>query len=111
LEILFASNKLERQLTDPVEMVKSFNKDRAKRISQRLDEIRAAQNLNVLRTIPMANCHELTQDRKGQLAVDVAKNFRLIFEPYHNPRPSKPDGGLDWTQVTVINILAIGDYH
>jgi len=111
LEIFFANKKLERQLTDPAEMVKSFNKDRAKRISQRLDEIRAAQNLEVLRTIPMANCHELTQDRKGQLAVDVAKNFRLIFEPHHNPRPSKVDGGLNWSQVTAIKILAIDDYH
>jgi len=36
---------------------------------------------------------------------------RLIFEPDHNPVPQKPDGGLDWTQVTRIRVIEITDYH
>jgi hypothetical protein len=64
-----------------------------------------------LAELPQARCHELTGDRKGSLAVDVEHPKRLIFEPDHNPRPEKADGGLDWRQVTKIRVLAIEDYH
>ena len=38
---------------------------------------------------------ELTHDRSGQLAVDLHRGFRLVFEPAGDWR-NKPDGGLDW---------------
>jgi len=55
--------------------------------------------------------HELKSDRRGQLAVDVSKNERLVFEPADDPPPTKPDGGLDWSQVTAVRILEVVDYH
>ena len=64
-----------------------------------------------MQTIPAARCHELTGNRKGQLAVRVSVNYRLIFEPNHEPVPAKADGGLDWEAVTAITILDIEDYH
>jgi proteic killer suppression protein len=45
------------------------------------------------------------------LAVYLDGPWRLIFEPANDPVPKKPDGGLDWTQVTVIRILEVRDYH
>jgi len=57
------------------------------------------------------NCHELTGDRKGELAVDVSANYRMIFEPDHDPIPKKEDGGLNWEEVTKIQINEIEDYH
>jgi proteic killer suppression protein len=56
-------------------------------------------------------CHELTEDRKGQLSVDLDQPYRLIFEPSNDPIPLKPDGGLDWKQVTEIIIIGIEDTH
>jgi len=53
----------------------------------------------------------LTGDRKGTLAVDLDHPYRLIFEPANDPVPRKPDGGLDWTKITVIRILELRDYH
>ncbi len=45
-------------------------------------------------------------------AVDISGNHRIIFKPDHNPPPEKEDGGLDWSRVTDITIIAIGeDYH
>ncbi|WP_394335756.1 hypothetical protein [Flavobacterium cyanobacteriorum] len=64
-----------------------------------------------MRTIPAARCHELTGDRKGELAVDVSGNYRMIFEPRHNPIPKEEDGGLNWEEVTKIQINEIEDYH
>jgi len=58
-----------------------------------------------------ARCHELTGDRKGQLSVDLKHPYRLIFEPNNDPRPSKPDGGLDWAMVSAVRILEITDTH
>lgn len=84
---------------------------RAKRIRQRLQEFEAAENLEVIRSLPAANCHELIGQNAGYLAVDVSANYRLIFQPANDPPPLKDDGGLDWSAVTEILILDIIDYH
>lgn len=91
-------------------MAKAFGQ-MAKMINQRMKELKAADNLEVMRSIPAAKCHELTQNRKGQLAVKVSGNYRLIFIPDHDPVPSNDDGGMDWTSITIIEVIEIDDYH
>ncbi len=110
VEINFKSRKLEKQLTDPKEMVKSFGQ-LARKVNQRLKDLSDADNLEILRAIPAARCHELGGERKGELAVDVSGNYRMIFEPNHDPTPRKTDGGLNWEQITKIQINEIEDYH
>ena len=73
--------------------------------------LKDADNLGIMRTIPAARCHKLTGDRKGELAVDISGNYRMIFEPGHNPIPKKEDGGLNWEEVTKIQLNEIIDYH
>ena len=63
-----------------------------------------------MKTLP-GRCHELTGDRKGQLAVDVTKNVRLVFEPADEPTPTREGGGLDWEGVKSVRILEVVDYH
>lgn len=91
-------------------MAKSFGQ-LARKVNQRHKELTDADNLAIMRTITAARCHELTGDRQGELAVDISGNFRLIFEPLHDPIPRKDDGGLNWEGVTKIQINEIGDYH
>lgn len=110
MRIEFKTNKLKKQLTDKRELVKALGQ-RAKKANQRMQEFKAAENLAVISKIPAARCHELTGDYDGELAVDISKNYRIVFEPFHDPLPEKPDGGLDWEQVTAIRILRIEDYH
>ncbi len=110
MEISYKSRKLEKQLTDPKEMARSFGQ-LARKVKQRLMDLKGADNLGIMRTILAARCHELTGDRKGELAVDVSGNYRLIFEPHHEPVPKKNDGGLNWDEVTKIRIKEIEDYH
>jgi proteic killer suppression protein len=43
--------------------------------------------------------------------VDLDHPYRLIFEVANDPKPTKPDGGLDWTKASIIRILGIEDYH
>lgn len=110
MEISYKSRKLEKQLTEPNEMVKSFGQ-LARKVNQRLKDLTDADNLAIMRTIPAARCHELTGDRKGELALDVSGNYQMIFEPLHDPIPQKHDGGLNWEEVTKIKMNEIEDYH
>ena len=110
MELSYKSRKLEKQLTDPREMAKSFGQ-LAVKIKMRLKNLTDADNLAIMETIPAARCHELTGERKGEIAVEVSGNYRMIFEPNHNPIPRKDDGGLNWENVTKIQMNAIEDYH
>lgn len=110
--ITYRTKKLKKQAEDLKELAKAYG-THAKAIKTRLEELKAAGNLAVMRTLPAAYCHQLTgKDYKGYLAVKVSGNMRLIFEPNHDPKPKKSDGGLDWEQVTDITIEELCyDYH
>ena len=43
--------------------------------------------------------------------MDISGNFRLIFEPNHDPVPLKDDNSIDTVKVTAIEILKKEDYH
>ncbi len=110
MEISYKNKKLEKQLTNPGELIKSYGQ-LAVKIKMRLKNLKDADNLAVMRTLPAARCHELSGNRKGELAVDVSGNYRLIFEPYHDPIPQKEDGGMNWEEIKKIQINQIEDYH
>jgi proteic killer suppression protein len=110
LNIAFASERLRKHLNSDRQLKKDYGEAGFKRIRQRLDELHAAETLDAMRTLP-GRCHELKGDRAGQLALDLHKGYRLIFEPADEPPPVKPDGGLDWTNVTAVRIIGIEDYH
>jgi len=83
---------------------------RAKKIRRRLDDLKAASNLEMMRSLP-GRCHELKGDRHGQLSLDLDHPWRLIFVPADQPPSLKSDGGIDWEKVLIIKILKIDDTH
>jgi len=83
----------------------------AKFIRRRMDDLRDVENLADLRKLPQVRCHELSGDRKGQLALDLKHPYRLIIVPDHNPLPLKEDGGLNWQMVFTVKIISVEDYH
>ena len=48
MEISYKNKKLEKQLTDPIAMIKTFGQ-LAKKINQRLKDLSGAENLGILR--------------------------------------------------------------
>lgn len=111
MNVDFKTNKLRKQLTNPTETKKAFGVN-AKRITQRMDDINAAVNLQVLCSIPQANCHPLSGNKDGEWAVDISGNHRVLFIITSNPVPLKDDGGIDRILVTDIQIIsAQEDYH
>lgn len=111
MKIRYHTRKLEKSVGSYRAIKKDYG-ERAKKVNRRIEELTAAANLEDMRSIHAANCHELKADRVGKIAVDISPNHRIIFLPDHDPLPEKDDGGLEWKQVTSIVILAIGeDYH
>lgn len=110
LDIVFDNPKLESQCNNHKLLVRKHGTKRAKKIRQRLDDLHAANSLDVMRMLP-GRCHELTGDRSGLLSLDLDHPYRLIFEPANEPLPQKDDGGIDWVNVTAVRILRIEDTH
>lgn len=110
MEILFPIGGDPRDWNELKRLVRRHNHQRAKLIRRRLDDLRAAASLEVMRNLP-GRCHELKGDRAGQLSLDLDGPYRLLFRPAQEPPPEKPDGGLDWKQVVTVIILGVVDTH
>ena len=111
MDVYFRTTKFQKHSQTIADAKREWGERRGKLIRRRLDELAAAPNLEMMRKLPGARCHELTGNLKGKLAVDLDHPYRLLFEPYHDPVPCKDDGGLDWTKVTAVTITDILDYH
>ena len=91
-------------------MRKEWGAEMAKKLMQRLADLEAIESLEQAKDLP-GRCHELIENRSGQLAMDLVHPKRLIFEPSKQPKPTNKSGGLDWKQVTAIRIVEIVNYH
>jgi proteic killer suppression protein len=111
MEVSFASGKLQKLCNSAAKLRGKYGPRMAELIQQRLVELSDAETLQEMRTVVGAGCHELTQNLQGLLAVNLVHPDRLVFKPTDGPPPSKPDGGLDWAQVSAIEVVGIGDYH
>jgi proteic killer suppression protein len=114
MDILFSSRKEQEIANSDAKLKKVFrgNPRRVRLIRARLDELADVDTLAVMRSLPQSYCHELTADRKGQLAVKLDKGYRMVFEVANDPIPLKTDGGLDWNRVTAVRVLKLAeDYH
>lgn len=70
----------------------------AEKIHQRVDEIRAAETVELLIRYQIGRCHILSENRKGQYAMDLVHPYRLVFEK-------------DGQELRIVKILEIVDYH
>ncbi len=110
MDNVFSRPRLRKQCTEKTEMIRAFGTLRAKILRRRLDQLKAADHLGIMRRLP-GRCHELTGDRKGLLSLDLDGPYRLLFEAAHDPKPQKPDGSLYWDGVTAVRISGVEDTH
>lgn len=92
-------------------MVLEFGSDMAERLMVRLQQLEAAANLAEMWLLPGARCHELVNDRDGQISLDLVHPQRLIVVPDHDPVPRKPDGGVEREGIAKVMIIEIIDTH
>lgn len=108
MQITYASKKIQRLCEEGKYQCKELGDNRAKRLKNRLGELRAVENVSQLR---LGRPHALTADRTGQYSVDLDGPMRLLFVPTDQPPPTLPSGGIDWKQVYSVRLLEIGDTH
>ena len=110
MEISFANRKLKKECESQSALQRVHGQACARRVMARIADLQAAASLAELGQLP-GRCEELAGDRKGELSLTLPDGKRLVFKPAHNPVPTKPDGGLDWTAVKAVRMLEIENYH
>jgi len=106
--LLFTDEKL-RQLCNAERIAKKLlGAKSAQKLRSRLFDLDAAARVTDL---VAGHPHPLKRDRLGQFAVDLDGGCRLVFEPANDPVPLRNDGSTDWSRVTSVRIVYIGDYH
>lgn len=96
--ITYKNRKLEKICTDARSAEKSFGREMACKIHQRIGEISVADSVELLVRYHIGRCHLLSQNRKSEYAMDLVQPYRLIFEVNRN-------------EIQIANILEIIDYH
>jgi len=118
VDIQFKTKRLQDICNDRKKRDKEYGPERGKRLGIRLDQMRAAANLEEFKQVHQ-RAHPLKADRKGQWAADLDGPYRLIFEPIPDPAPVTDDGRTEKAEeasapnrIRVVKILEVGvDYH
>lgn len=110
MDIIFSSNKLEKYAHDYELAKRKLGEPMAKKFKQRLDDLWAAPNLEVVKHLP-GRFHELSSNLKGHWACDLEHPQRLLFKPQNEPIPINDAGQYIWEEIKGIEIIEILDYH
>lgn len=108
MEVRYKDKKIRDLCEKQAVAEKKLGAASARKLKVRLVALEAAARVTDL---VAGNPHPLKGDRQGEFALDLAGGWRLVFAPAHDPCPMRPDGGIEWSQVTIISIEYIGDYH
>lgn len=108
MEVRYKDKKIRELCEKQAVAEKKLGAASARKLKVRLVALEAAARVTDL---VAGNPHPLKGDRLGQYAIDLAGGWRLVFAPDHDPCPTRPDGSIEWSQVTIISIEYIGDYH
>lgn len=108
VEYAFADRRLQRACASEAKLRSEYGAERARKINQRLQQLRVAESLADLTTMP-GRFHALGSDRAGCFSLDLDGPYRLIFEPGKGPEDGDDD--LDLASVHSVVVLEVVDYH
>ena len=111
MEIEFRTSKLKKCCENLKAGTRKWGRENAEKVLQRLNEIEAAEDLEMLLKLPGAGCHALKQDRDGQYSVYLKHPYRLIFEPSGDPSGYIEENNINPARVTQVLVLEVEDYH
>lgn len=110
MDINVNNKKLRKILEDENKIRKKYGTKMAEKIMQRIDDMKSAENLEILMKLP-GNHHPLTGDRKGQFACNLVQPYRLIYRPANDTLPIDDNDNLIYSEITIVEIIEIVDYH
>ncbi len=104
MKISFKSKKLKKKLEAKKELEKAYGTRQAKKITQRMNELYAAESLQDIKHIPSSRLHQLSGNYKNCFAIDLLHPYRLIIKP--------EDGEIeDLKTITLVEVVKVEDYH
>ncbi|MCI8579351.1 MAG: plasmid maintenance system killer protein [Dorea sp.] len=98
MDITYKNKKIKKVCTDAQTAERTYGKEMSEKLHQRIDEITAADTVEMMIRFHIGRCHSLVQNRKGQYAVDLVHPYRLVFEKHGD-------------KIQIAHILEIVDYH
>lgn len=98
IRISYKTSQLRRVCEDAEVATRKYGPKMAEKIHMRIDQIHAADSVEMLVQFSIGRCHLLQGDRKGQYAMDLVHPYRLVFEKKNE-------------QLIAVEILEIVDYH
>jgi len=110
VKISYKNNKLEKALANDKELIKTYG-ELAKKIKQRLKELKGADSLLVISQLPALRLYPYKGNRIGEWSVDIKDNWRIIFEIAQDPIPKQENGGVNLILITAIEIVSVEDPH
>ena len=104
MKINFKSKKLKKKFETKKELEKAYGKHQARKITQRMNELYAAESLQDIKHIPSLRLHRLSGNYKNCFAIDLIHPYRLIIKP--------EDGEIeDLKTITLVEVVKVEDYH
>ena len=98
MEITYKTNKIQKICMDAKIADRAYGREMSEKIQMRIDEISAADTVEEMIQYRIGRCHPLSNNRKGQYAVDLVHPYRLVFEKRGN-------------EIQIAYIIEIVDYH
>lgn len=108
LEIAFAE-KSDRQLCENEAIAeRKIGSKVADKLKRRLADLRAATSI---KDVVAGKPRELDGKYKHQIAVELCDGYFLVFCANHNTNPLLESGEIDWSRVSRIKILRVGNFY
>ena len=108
MEFGYEDSDLEELCMVKREAVRKLGAPCANQLRHRLADLQAA---SVVSDLIAGKPHPLERERAGQFAVKLFGAVRLVFRPANQPIPKNTENNVDWSKVTKVTIVYIGNYH
>jgi toxin HigB-1 len=108
MEFEFANKHLQKLYEKESYAVKELGISCARKLKARFSDIQA---VNKVTELIAGDPHPLLGKRKGQFSIALGGGNCIMFVPTNRPTPLIGKDKIDWSQVTKIEIIEIGDYH
>lgn len=108
--IIYKNKKLKKLCENNKIAIKKLGPKSAYKLVQRLNEIKAAPNLETMVKFRIGRCHPLEGNLKGKYALDLEHPFRLIIEPVYK-EDSSYNHNLKLSNINIVKIVEVIDYH
>ncbi len=104
MKISFKSKKLKKKFETKKELEKAYGTCQARKITQRMNELYAAESLQDIKHIPSSRLHQLSGNYQNCFAIDLLHPYRLIIKP--------EDGKIEnYRTITFVEVVKVEDYR